>query len=168
MVTRNAADGQVPWQSNSSHGRHMMNRTRITVDTERCREAHAARQSRIGPGQVTSDRCRPGPGMPDAPPLVSRIAMSFWCQPTPRDSDGQPQANRNISSARRGTSVPTKAEQCAILLALALAAAAAILSAPDQPNRMHQISQWLAASTAAEAAASGGAIGEYPDAVNAP
>jgi DNA-binding transcriptional regulator YdaS (Cro superfamily) len=61
--------------------------------------------------------------------------------------------------------MPTKAEQLVMCLALALAAAAAMLSA--QPNRMHQMAQWLMEGTASEAAAIAGAIGESPDVLQA-
>jgi hypothetical protein len=134
-------------------------------------EARAGRQTRVEQNRAVPDRCGSKPGAPDAaPPLVSRIATSFWCQPTVRDSDDRQQANRDAQPAKGRTTMPTKTEQCVALLALslALAAAAAILSAPDRPRKMHQISQWLTVSTAPEAAAVAGAIGENPDVLQAP
>ncbi|HEX3992040.1 MAG TPA: hypothetical protein VHX39_12790 [Acetobacteraceae bacterium] len=60
------------------------------------------------------------------------------------------------------------AEQIVTSLALVLAAAAAIVTSPGVPNRMYQITQWVAAGTAVEAAANAGAIGEDPDLLQAP
>jgi hypothetical protein len=103
-----------------------------------------------------------------APDLVSQIAMSFWCQPTSRATADRQRANRDISTTRRGITMHTTAEQIVTSLALVLAAAAAILTSPGLPRGMQQISQWLAAGTAAEAAANAGAIGENPDLFRAP
>jgi hypothetical protein len=64
--------------------------------------------------------------------------------------------------------MPAKAEQCATCIALALATATAIISASSQPDKMHQISQWLMSSTGFEAAAIAGAIDEDPDVLQAP
>jgi hypothetical protein len=60
------------------------------------------------------------------------------------------------------------AEQIVTSLALVLAAAAAIVTSPGGSNRMYQVTQWVAAGTAAEAAANAGAIGEDPDLLQAP
>jgi hypothetical protein len=134
------------------------------VTSERSPEARAPRHTRVDRKPADPGRYGSGPGVPDAaPPLVSRIAMSFWCQPTVRDRRNQQQADSDNQPAKGLNTAPTKAELCVTLLALALAAVAAILSAPDHPNKMHPISQWLTASVTPEAAAIAGAIGGNPD-----
>jgi hypothetical protein len=53
-------------------------------------------------------------------------------------------------------------------VALVLAIAAAILSAPGEADRTSQFARWLQSGFGPEAAAMAGAIGEHPDVLTAP
>jgi hypothetical protein len=142
---------------------------RNTSDRRRKLASTATCQPRAKQNRAAAEHCEAGQDLTDLTPvLASQIAMAFWCQPNVRATAVQQRANRATSITRRGTTMHATAEQIVTSLALALAAAAAILTSPHLPNRMNQISQWLAEGTAAEAAASAGAIGENPDRLNLP
>jgi hypothetical protein len=135
-----------------------MSRFRKAVDPERDSGATSARQPHT---PAVPDRCSTTRGMQDlAPPLVSRIATSFWCQTTSRATAGRHQVAPPIQ--RKRTS-PAKSEQFLTSVALVLVAVAAILSTPGHSDKIHRMSQWLGTGAAAEAAATAGAIGEDPD-----
>jgi hypothetical protein len=68
----------------------------------------------------------------------------------------------------KATTLPGKVEQCAICLAVVLAAAAAIMSGAGGSDKIQRLKQWLLLSTAPEAAAIAGAIGEDPEVFRAP
>jgi hypothetical protein len=139
-----------------------MMRIRNTLDRRENRVTSPTWQARAGQNRGAAE-CRD-----HAPVLVSQIAMSFWCQPTTRTTADRQQENCDISTTRRGITMHATAEQIVTSLALVLAAAAAILTSPGLPGRMHQITQWVAAGAAAEAAANAGAIGENPELLRAP
>lgn len=62
----------------------------------------------------------------------------------------------------------SKANTCIACLALTLAATAAIMSTPGQPEGTYEILQFLLSTAAPEAAAMAGAIGENPDSLLPP
>jgi hypothetical protein len=66
------------------------------------------------------------------------------------------------------TTLPGKAEQFAICLALVLAAAAAIMSGAGQSDKMQRLMQWLMLSTGPETDAIVGAIGEHAEVLLSP
>jgi hypothetical protein len=59
-------------------------------------------------------------------------------------------------------------DTCTTLVALGLAAAAAIMSAPGHPDMARQMSAWLQSGMRPEAEAIAGAIGQHPDQVVPP
>ncbi len=61
--------------------------------------------------------------------------------------------------------MPPRTGGCITYVALTLAAAAAIMSAPGRAGNTYRILQFLASTAAPEAAAMAGAIGEDPEAL---
>jgi len=59
-------------------------------------------------------------------------------------------------------------DTCTTCAALILATAAAIMSAPGEPDRTYEMARWLQMSFAVQADAVAGAIGEHPEAQVAP
>jgi hypothetical protein len=66
-----------------------------------------------------------------------------------------------IAASKWKSAMRSRTGDCCTIIALTLAAAAAILSAPGQADNTYQTLQWLLATSAAtEAATVAGAIGE--------
>lgn len=134
---------------------------------------HCNGRANVGRPQPDANRSTPDhgasqqPASDREPSLVSRIAVSFWCQPGRAPSASRQQPNC-IASTRDVTAVVGRSDNILTLAALALALVAAILSTPDHADRMHRMAQWLMWGTAPEAAINAGAVGESRDTFQVP